>query len=189
MKTETRRKTRNVRAIEKAEKAEKADEDQKEVEEDKQEAEEQKETEDQQVIDDPRLKSNPWLVLTSTTFLIPATLFALQGNWLLYASNLAVVTVATVYHASKWPQLYYVDVFTALQLAILHSLYALQKGIWYVPVPGILYSLLMFVYGHQNKQFVWHPTLTHSTIWHMTMHLAVMTSALAVALICQDSQT
>jgi uncharacterized integral membrane protein len=173
MKTDTRRKTRNIRAIVKAEEA---DEDQKV-------AEEQKEA------DDPRLKGNPWLVLTSTTFLIPATLFAIQGNWLLYASNLAVVTVATVYHASKWPQLYYVDVFTALQLATLHSLYALQKGFWYVPVPGILYSLLMFVYGHQNKQFVWHPTLTHSTIWHMTMHLAVMTSALAVALICQDLQT
>lgn len=169
MEIDTRRKTRNVRAIAKAE--------------------EQKETEDQQVIEDNRLKGNPWLVLTSTTFLIPATLFALQGNWLLYASNLAVVTVATVYHASKWPQLYYVDVATALQLAVAHSLYALQKGSWTIPVPGILYSLLMFVYGHQNKQFVWHPSLTQSTLWHMSMHTAVMTSATAVALICQDSQT
>jgi len=126
---------------------------------------------------------NPWLVATSTTFLIPATLFALQGNWLLYASNLAVVTVATVYHASKWPQLYYVDVATANQLAILHTLYAIQKGVWYVPMPGILYSLLMFVYGHNYGCFVWHSSYEVATAWHISMHLAVMASAVATAML------
>lgn len=87
-------------------------------------------------------KPNPWLVATSTTFLIPATLFALQGNWVLYASNLAVVAISTVYHASKWQQLYYIDTSAANQLAILHTLYAIQKGFWYVPMPGILYRLV-----------------------------------------------
>ena len=134
-------------------------------------------------------KPTPWLVVTSTTFLIPATLFALQGNWLLYASNLAVVAISTVYHASKWPQLYYIDIVMANQLAVLHTLYAIQKGFWYVPMPGILYSLLIYVYGQQNKQFVWDSSYEVATPWHMSMHLAAMTSATAVALICQDLQT
>ena len=132
---------------------------------------------------------NPWLVATSTTFLIPATLFAIQGNWLLYASNLAVVTVATVYHASKWNLLYYVDVATANQLAFLHTLYAIQQGYGYIPLPGILYSMLMFIYGHKYRCFVWDPSYEVATAWHMTMHVAVMASATAVALRCPGSQT
>jgi hypothetical protein len=137
----------------------------------------------------PPIPANGGLVLTSTTFLIPATLFALQGHWLLYASNLAVVTVATVYHASKWNLLYYVDVATANQLAFLHTLYAIQQGYGYIPLPGILYSMLMFIYGHKYRCFVWDPSYEVATAWHMSMHLAVMTSATAVALRCPGSQT
>jgi hypothetical protein len=169
MKEGGRRKTRNIRAIIATEV-----------------------NEDQQVTEEYPLnsnkgnknnKSNPWLVLTSTTFLIPATLFALQGNWLLYASNLAVVTVATVYHASKWNLLYYVDVATANQLAFLHTLYAIQQGYGHIPLPGILYSMLMFIYGHKYRCFVWDPSYEVATAWHMTMHVAVMASAVATAML------
>lgn len=164
MKTEPRRGTLNIRSIMATARRE----------------------EDQQVTEDYPLdgnKGNPSLVATSTTFLIPATLFALQGNWVLYASNLAVVTIATVYHASKWNLLYYVDVATANQLAFLHTLYAIQQGYGYIPLPGILYSMLMFIYGHKYRCFVWDPSYEVATLWHITMHLVVMTSATAVALL------
>jgi hypothetical protein len=129
------------------------------------------------------MNPNPWLVATSTTFLLPATLFAYKGIWHLYYSNIAVVAVSAIYHATKLTPLYYIDVATANTLAILHTLWAIEKGVGFVPVPGILYSLLMFWIGHQNREFIWHPDITYATLWHMSMHMAVFSCVTTLALL------
>ena len=68
-------------------------------------------------------------------------------------------------------------------LAVLHTLWAIEKGVGVVPVPGILYSLLMFWIGHQTQQFIWHPNLVYATLWHMSMHMAVLSSVTTLALL------
>ena len=129
------------------------------------------------------MNPNPWLVATSLTFLLPATLFAGKGLWYLYYSNIAVVTVSAMYHATKWAPLFYIDVATANTFAVLHTLYAIEKGVHLIPVPGLLYSLLMFWVGYQQRQFVWHPNLVYATLWHMSMHMAVISSITTLALL------
>ena len=94
---------------------------------------------------------NPWLVATSLMFLWPATLFAFQGQWTLYYSNLAVVVASGLYHSTKLTPLYYMDMVAANSLAILHSIHAIQLGVPWIPVPGILYSILMFCVGYRYR--------------------------------------
>ena len=129
------------------------------------------------------MNPNPWLVATSTTFLLPATLFAYRGIWHLYYINIAVVAFSGIYHATKLTPLFYIDVATANILAVLHTLWAIENGIGLVPVPGILYSILMFWIGHQYRQFIWHPNIAYATLWHMSMHMAVLSSVTTLALL------
>ena len=129
------------------------------------------------------LQPNPYLVATSLTFLIPATFFAFQGQWLMYTSNVMISIISTLYHATKWPPLFYIDVCMANILTLLHLLYAIQMGYWYLPLPGIGYSILMFIYGHKYTCFVWHPSLDQATRWHISMHIVVVISVVFVSLI------
>jgi len=125
--------------------------------------------------------NNPWLIATSMTFLWPATLFAFQGQWTLYYSNLAVVVASGIYHSTKLTPLYYIDMVAANSLAILHSIHAIQLGVPWIPVPGILYSILMFCVGYRYRQFVWARSFALATFWHMTMHAAVLSCAVLLA--------
>ena len=125
--------------------------------------------------------TNPWLVATSLTFLWPATLFAFQGQWTLYYSNLAVVVASGLYHSTKLTPLYYIDMVAANSLAILHSIHAIQLGVPWIPIPGILYSILMFCVGYRYRQFVWARSFALATFWHITMHMTVLSCAVMLA--------
>lgn len=126
-------------------------------------------------------RANPWLVATSLTFLWPATLFAMQGQWNLYYSCISIVAASSLYHSTKLTPLYYIDMVAANSVAVLGTLHAIELGVPWIPVPGILYSILMFCVGHRYQQFVWAHSFVQATFWHMTMHAAVLSCTVMLA--------
>lgn len=126
-------------------------------------------------------RANPWLVATSLTFLWPATLFAMLGQWNLYYSCISIVAASSLYHSTKLTPLYYIDMVAANSVAVLGTLRAIELGVPWIPVPGILYSILMFCVGYRYRQFVWHPSFVQATFWHITMHAAVLSCTVILA--------
>ena len=130
---------------------------------------------------------NPWLVAMSLIFLWPASLFAMQGQWNLYYSCISIVAASSLYHSTKLTPLYYIDMVAANSIAVLGTLRAIEQGVPWIPIPGILYSILMFCVGYRYKQFVWHPSFVQATFWHTTMHAAVLSCTVMLAITAEHS--
>ena len=129
------------------------------------------------------LEPNPWLVTSSLCFLIPTTLNAIKDQWSLYTVNVTVVFVSSLYHANKLFPLFYVDIVAANSLALIHLFYTIESYVRWITILDILYCAFLFYYGYAHKQYVWDVRKSHATFWHVSMHISVIASATAVALL------
>ena len=129
------------------------------------------------------LEPNPWLVASSLFFLIPTTINAIKDQWSLYTVNVSVVFISSLYHATKIVPLFYVDIVAANSLALIHLVYTIESHVRWITILDILYCIFLFYYGYARKKFVWDVRTSHATFYHVLMHLSVITSATAVALL------
>ena len=129
------------------------------------------------------IRPNPFLVLSSLCFVVPITINAFKHQWMLYSINMGILMASSLYHATKYPPLFYVDATLGYFLTFLHFYHSLLFGYGFITLPGIAYCLLMFWYGYLHQCFVWHPSLLYATIWHLSMHGVVLISVTSVAAI------
>ena len=129
------------------------------------------------------LEPNPFLVASSLGFIVPITLNVLYHQWALYSINVAMMLASTMYHATKWPPLFYLDASLGYALTFVHFYYSIQMGQPFLTAPGITYCIIMFWYGYRHRCFVWDPSLNRATLWHLSMHAAVLASVISVALV------
>ena len=95
----------------------------------------------------------------------------------MYSGSLGVTIASSLYHATKYEPLFYADVVASYYLVAVNEYYGYKHGLMYVTIPGVLYSILLFWIGYKTQSFVWSPDLNEATLWHVSMHLMVMSSA------------
>jgi hypothetical protein len=121
------------------------------------------------------MQPNLFLVVSSLNLLIPAlTCYRIKYYYLSYLYSITALTSAA-YHATKLPQLLYIDNFNA-QVAHLASVYVILPvidklivyyGIW------MSYTIFVYYYGYLNNTMIWDPDLDRATPWHMSLHILI----------------
>ena len=129
------------------------------------------------------LEPNPYLVASSLGFIVPISFNLVYHQFHLYSINVAIMLISSIYHVSKYPPLFYLDAFTGYFVAIINSYHSIQHGYSLIPIPSILYAVIMFWYGYKYNCFVWDPSLSRATLWHLSMHISSITTITTVALL------
>ena len=121
------------------------------------------------------MKPNPYLVLSSFSFLAPAIVTYRVHRPNLTFLYITVWLVSSLYHATKNPSLVYIDYSTA-QLTHAATVYYIIPG-GYASMPyyfcWLFYALVIYYYGYQNQTLIWDPDLNKATPWHMSLHLSI----------------
>ena len=117
---------------------------------------------------------NPWLALSSLSFLTSATTCYKTSNYFLTALYIAVSLVSSIYHITKNPYLVYID-YSLSQFAHVSTVYYIVNGKWSsMPAYAAWLSYVVFIYyyGYKNKILIWDPDLQAATPWHMSLHIS-----------------
>jgi len=122
------------------------------------------------------MKPNPYLVVSSTLFVIPTTLAANYRFWNIYAIFLYITIVSSLYHATKYPPLLYLDYpgcYTVI-LVLGYETYKVNKFTEF----ALYYSVcgILFWGGYFTKRLVFSENQIEQTVSHLTMHLIVIAS-------------
>jgi hypothetical protein len=121
------------------------------------------------------MQPNPWLVLSSLSFLGPAIVCHKIRNPYLMSAYMIVTIVSGTYHATKNPLLVYAD-YSIAQLTHAMTVFTIIPGGW-ASMPyysaWLTYAVYIYYYGYLNKSMVWDSDLVKATPWHMSMHASI----------------
>lgn len=123
------------------------------------------------------MPKNPYLILSSTSFIIPVTLTAYNHQWLAYSASLFILMSSLLWHSTKHPTYLIIDQTMCYYLTSVYLYYAARYGILYVGIPISTYSFIIYHYGHYTKSLAWSPDTDQANMWHSTIHFAVALSA------------
>lgn len=127
------------------------------------------------------IRPNPLLVLSSLCFVVPITLNAVKQQWALYSVNMSVMLLSSLYHATKWPPLFYPDACVGYLLSFIHFHHSLLTGYYLITFPVIMYCLFIFWYGFKYKCLIWNPDPFYATLWHLSFHGVVVLTITYIA--------
>jgi len=121
------------------------------------------------------MNPNPYLVLSSLSFLAPSVVAYQTKNLDLAALYMMIWVISSTYHATKDPYLVYVDYLLA-QVTHGITVYRILPG-GYVTMPyyscWFMYTFFIYCYGYMNQVLIWDPDLDKATPWHMSLHVSV----------------
>lgn len=122
------------------------------------------------------MKPNPYLVLSSISFVIPTTVAANYRIWNLYAIFLYMTVVSSIYHATKYPPLLYLDYPGCYTLVFVvgYETYKIQKFREFIFSCSV--CAILFWGGYFTKRFVFSENYMEKTITHCMLHIIVMLS-------------
>lgn len=118
------------------------------------------------------MEPNYWLVVSSFSYCFPCYFYYRLGHSYLTMIYVGVITSSSLYHATKYPSLLWIDIPIA-HLAHVSTLLQIWKGGWRSMVPytfWLLYTLVTYYYGYKTSTLIWNPNIQQATPWHMGMH-------------------
>lgn len=122
------------------------------------------------------MKPNPYLVLSSTLFVIPTTVAANYRDWNIYAIFLYMTVVSSLYHATKYPPLLYLDYPGCYTVVVIlgYETYKIQKFKEFAFYSSL--CAMLFWGGYLTDRLVFSDNEIEQTVTHFMMHLIVMVS-------------
>jgi hypothetical protein len=132
------------------------------------------------------MEPNPFLVGTSVLFVIPTTLAAYHRQWHLYAPFLFMSIISSVYHATKYRPLLYLDYpgcyWVLITLGV--ETYKIGQFHFFMLFSGMCGFL--FWGGYLLERFVHSPEIVEKTFSHMLMHMIVVGSSIATSYLASE---
>jgi hypothetical protein len=123
------------------------------------------------------MQPNPYIVASSILFVIPTTIAASYRHWKIYAVFQYMTIVSSLYHATKYPPLLFLDYpgCYAIVAVLGYERYKIRQF-----KQAILYSsmcALLFWGGYITNRLTYSNNVIEQSISHVIMHLIVIISA------------
>lgn len=123
---------------------------------------------------DDHMISEPYLVITGMSYLLPAWLAYEKGLYYSMASCMFLTATTMSFHWFRYQWLFAADVVAILNfnLCALHNLYATNQsavGVWALSVG---YSLYSYFVGQQLSILSWDPDWNTQMFFHGLIHLS-----------------
>lgn len=121
---------------------------------------------------DPHTHSEPFLVLTGLSFLIPAYRAMLQEHAYLMWSYLLLCSTTILFHSTRYPFFFYIDGIAILNhiiggaFIVYHQSNRERVSMWFTTT----YSLFTYFVGKQYKLFSFDPDWNTQMLFHCLMH-------------------
>jgi hypothetical protein len=129
------------------------------------------------------LQPNPYLVASSICFILPTTTAAYYKVWDLYASNLAILIVSSIYHSTKNTYMFWVDQTVVWVYTGTFIRFCLLHNINYISLATLFYSIYLYYIGYRYTLYIWSENPVEATLYHISMHMVVLLSNTCAAYI------
>jgi len=131
------------------------------------------------------MEPNPYLVASSVLFAVPTTVAAYNRHWLLYSIFLYMTIVSSIYHATKYKPLLYLDYPGCYALVLITGYQNWKTGRSFHWILGTSFCGILFWGGWMTGHLVFSQDPLEKIISHAGMHLFVnlcgsLTSYLAI---------
>jgi hypothetical protein len=123
-----------------------------------------------EIIDQP----NPYLVLSSILFIIPATLAAYKNLWSEYFACIIITLISSIHHATRLTITSYLDKIACYYLTYIFYISSKKINKLYIWIIGAGYSIIVYNVGYIFNMMAWNKVYYISTLWHISMHLVVL---------------
>ena len=119
------------------------------------------------------MEPNPYLVASSVLFAIPTTVAAYNRHWRMYAVFLYISLVSSIYHATKYKPLLYLDYpgVTMLVLIIGFENWKIKKMIHYFSMGSVI--VVLYWGGWFTGHLIFAENKIEKNISHAGMHILV----------------
>lgn len=116
---------------------------------------------------------NPYLMASSTVFIIPLYYANRIGNRPVQFICGSLTAVSLLYHATKHPFVFWLDqtaVWTFIVRSVIEGLRGGPKSLLFVAAANLT-SAYLYVYGRYSKSLIWSDRYGEATATHAAMHL------------------
>jgi hypothetical protein len=119
------------------------------------------------------MEPNPYLVASSVLFAIPTTVAAYNRQWRMYAVFLYISLISSIYHATKYQPLLYLDYpgVTMLVLNIGFECWMIRKMVLYFGMGSVI--VVLYWGGWFTGHLIFAENKLEKNISHVGMHLIV----------------
>ena len=131
---------------------------------------------------------NPYLVLSSILFVIPTTVAAYKRHWILYATFGYVTIVSSLYHATKYQPLLYLDYPGVCIITVVPGIECWKSR--YLTHYFIIGTMIIILYwgGWFTGHLIFADDPFEQTISHAAMHLLANVGGIATCLISKNGK-
>jgi len=119
------------------------------------------------------MEPNPYLVASSVLFIIPTTMSAYNRHWLLYSIFLYMSLVSSIYHATKYKPLLYLDYPGCYALVLITGYENWKSGRVLYWIAGTSTCGILFWGGWCSGRLIFSTDSLEKNISHAGMHLFV----------------
>ena len=119
------------------------------------------------------MEPNPYLVVSSILFVIPTTMSAYKRKWLLYGTYIYITIISSIYHATKYQPLLYLDYPGCYAIVIVTAYENWKTGRVLHWILATFMCGVLFWGGWVSNRFVFSPNQFEKNISHVGMHLIV----------------
>jgi hypothetical protein len=117
---------------------------------------------------------NPYLVLTSTLFIIPAFIAGYYKFWLESSACILISFISSIHHAYRTNYTYILDQLACYYLAYVFYMTCAKLNVRYAWYIGVGYSITVYNIGKLFNILTWDPDYIISTLWHISMHIFIL---------------
>jgi hypothetical protein len=117
---------------------------------------------------------NPYLVLSSILFIIPATLAAYKKLWVEYIACIFITLISSIHHATRLPITYFLDKIACYYLIYIFYISSKKINKIYIWMIGAAYGLIVYHISYIFNIMIWNEVYYISTLWHVSMHLVII---------------
>jgi hypothetical protein len=114
---------------------------------------------------------NPFLVLSSISFILPMTIAINKKYYLQYFSLLSLLLTSVLYHATKNNIIFWLDKIILYMTMILFLVDCHYSNHIYLPIILNIYNIYMYFYGYMTEQYVFSNTYWISMLSHASLHI------------------
>jgi hypothetical protein len=132
------------------------------------------------------MEPNPYLVGTSVLFAIPTSMAAYYRQWHLYSPFLFLTISSSVYHATKYQPLLFLDYpgcYWVVYALVTETLAIQQPCLCIVSATS---CTILFWGGYLLKRFVHSPDSFEQTTSHVLMHLIVVVTGIITSYLASN---